>query len=252
MSKFIQFKGIDDVLQAYENRKVNAWAIFSGRQFINKGLDKATLEAFLMLLEESTETYTLKVYEDVNTTKLIKEKTECDGSFNFVLTEPEPYQRGGFSEKVSREIAELKRELILQREQNYEEDEPKGFLGQIDKYLSDPVRMQNVVQTIGIVRSIFTGNPEHALNSVRALGHAPAAAAQIPVQPGSNGNNTVTAAAAEKPMNAGKSESQILFDAIARLSAIDRDLPKHLTLLADYADKDINSFMVLLQSIEML
>lgn len=251
MAKYVQFKGVDSVVTACENRKAAAWSVWAGRQFMFKGNNADELETLLQSLEDSTEVYTLKVYDELKDVKQIKEKTECDGSFNFQLKEPEAsgYRRGEFTEKIVGEISTLK-QMIAERDRDAEDDEPKGIFGQIDKYLADPVRMQNAISVIGMIRGIITGNPQHIMNALPpgSLGNIPA------TQPAGHGINTVTGSSNgnNADMISEKNPDILLSEAITRLKSVDRNLHIHLDKLATLAENDRNSFDFLLQSLERL
>lgn len=81
----VQFRGIAQVMKAFENRQSNGWAIWCKNQFMFKGMGEDELRTLLKALyaSSSNSVYTIKVYDDVASAKAIKEKTESDGSFNF-------------------------------------------------------------------------------------------------------------------------------------------------------------------------
>lgn len=92
ISGSVQFIGIDPVINSYQARKVPAWGMFQNRQFLFKyeGTDlEEGAELLSKILEQVADgpaVYTLKVYENPPAGK-IREKTECDGSFNFRISE---------------------------------------------------------------------------------------------------------------------------------------------------------------------
>lgn len=92
MAASVQFSGVQNVLEAFNNRGLDYWSIFQGKQFLFKGL-APDLETVLEALKEggSTSVYTLKVYEGVSDLSEIKSKTEDSGSFNFRLSVDESY-----------------------------------------------------------------------------------------------------------------------------------------------------------------
>lgn len=90
MGLSVQFTNKGTVIRAYENRNVEAWSLWQGRQFLFKGMGTEELETVLNAIADggTNGIYTLKVYEDIEDSSLIKSKTEDDGSFNFRLNEP--------------------------------------------------------------------------------------------------------------------------------------------------------------------
>ena len=94
-SKAVQFRGIKNVVKAYENKKVPAWALFQGSQFLEKYEGSETdegaqlLKDYLSALDQRSNdmnTYTLCVYEDPAGGK-INSATKFDASFNFRLVD---------------------------------------------------------------------------------------------------------------------------------------------------------------------
>jgi hypothetical protein len=86
-SNAVQFKGIETVLKAYENRGVEFWSIWQNKQFMFKGAGDADLREILTMLTNggTNATYTLRIFEDVKNVNEIKGNTADDGSFNFRL-----------------------------------------------------------------------------------------------------------------------------------------------------------------------
>lgn len=88
----VQFRDLQSIVKAYQNRGVADWAIFQGKQFMfvysGGDLDEgaAQLAEIVSALSQSAAIYTLCVYEDLQGSK-IKSNTAYDGSFNFRLNE---------------------------------------------------------------------------------------------------------------------------------------------------------------------
>src|SRR5882757_1403393 len=88
MSAVAQCWGKDNVLAMFENRKVQAWSILCGRQFLFTGIGEDELEEMLTMIEGGMNSlYTLKVYRGVTNAEEITEKTAAAGSFNFYIKE---------------------------------------------------------------------------------------------------------------------------------------------------------------------
>lgn len=92
-SPSIQFRGLDQVLRAYQNQQIPNWAIFQGTQFLFSDdkpklkLDEGeeTLRGTLQMLDQSPEVYTIRVYKSVSDG--ITNATKYHGSFNFLLAD---------------------------------------------------------------------------------------------------------------------------------------------------------------------
>jgi hypothetical protein len=157
MTNAVQFRGMDEVLKAYEFRKANAWSIWCGKDYLTKGEGKEMLADFLTMLDEngSKAIYKLKIYEDISASQ-VKEKTEADGSFSFLLytkefSEFEGTRYDGTHNKTYRELQELKK-MILERDEKPEPD-TIGSIGM--DLLRNP---GDAIQWINVIRAI-TGQP---------------------------------------------------------------------------------------------
>jgi hypothetical protein len=145
--KNVQFRGIDTVLKAYENRNCPAWSLWVAKQFLFKYEGstvedaKGNLEETLAMIEEngSTAIYTLKIYEDLKQGQKITEKMECHGSFNFRLQDdPNEYRRG--SNALESKINALQKRIDEYEAEEEEEDD--SALGQINQVLENPCNWQ--------------------------------------------------------------------------------------------------------------
>lgn len=94
-----QFKGLQQIVNAYINRGVPSFAVWYGKYLLfpypcnNIEDGQQALTDFLESISKgSNVAYTLKVYEDLDNGK-IKEKTQSDGSFLFYLESDEQKAR---------------------------------------------------------------------------------------------------------------------------------------------------------------
>jgi hypothetical protein len=188
VSSSIQFRGSDNVLQAYDDRGTSAWSIWQKTQFMTRGIDRASLDAFLEILVNSGSDaiYTLKVYDDISDATKIKSGTQDDGSFNFRLTEADAggigyagnaggnFIRGKSPLEKRFDVLEEKMNLIIEGGIDDEVEEPKDFLGTITGLLQDPERLEKLI-TLGRsllgqpVQPAYVGNVER-LNSSQLPG----------------------------------------------------------------------------------
>lgn len=183
MPKNVQFRSVDAVLTAYRNSEVPTWSIWAGKQFLFKyvgeSIDEgaALMEQVLENLSQSRAIYTLKVHEEVPGGRLT-DKTDYDGSFNFLLKEDErtPAVLGGGSDVLIRELLESNRALSMQVQelkQRIDEEpggeENTGINGMLAGLIADP---QALVGLIGVIKEMFSGNsnqPPRHLGAVPAL-----------------------------------------------------------------------------------
>src|SRR6516162_6574636 len=86
----LQFIGRKATVDAVRNRGLETWALFQGKQFITAGSGPDSLDEFLKKLEPggTMAMYLVKVYRGIDPED-VTDKTECSGSFNFKLTDPE-------------------------------------------------------------------------------------------------------------------------------------------------------------------
>lgn len=221
MSTAIQFRGREQVVEAFEARQLNAWALFSGRQFLIPHVADGPQEAALMLDEvlqkfdqATNPTYTLKVYEDLKPGDKITEKTPAHGSFNFkIKTFEESGESGGsWYNALKSENEALKAQLAAVEDED--EPEEKDVIGRIlDSVIEDPGKINQFIGAIKNLSLMFTNQQP---------------AGQL----------------------AGTPSETDLQKAITRLQAHDPELAKHLTKLADIADQDPKNFKMLLSMLE--
>lgn len=155
MANIVQFIGKDAVMQAFSNRDVEAWSIFLYKQFIHKGVGAGDLHAFLSMIEGgSNAIYTLKVYEDIEDAKKIKEKTEADGSYNFRL-DGEGMSVGAFQQsKLLFDKQASDRLKLIEDKLNEEPEEEEETIGSIvSNIIRDPVK---TMQWVEIIKYIFS------------------------------------------------------------------------------------------------
>lgn len=229
MAKSIQFRGSDQVEEAFKNSGAASFSIWQDKQFLFKGCGDAELSAFLELLEQSATNaiYTVKIYEDITNKKEIKSNTPDDGSFNFRLDgdgmeiTKEQYTRvGNYNELASRiNGIDEKFNLILDKFEEEKESKPGGGLGLIGDILSSPT-LQPIISNI--LTSLIGGNGQNAprpqIAQASHLGNVPA--------PGS------------------------IEQSIAILKAADPKLQEHLQKLASIATNDKATFAMITAAID--
>lgn len=231
-SSSIQFRGKDAVLAAYENRKVAAWSVWQGRQFMFKndgGNEEEAMGQLENVLEalagSSNAIYTLKVYEELPAGGKIKSTTPDDGSFNFRLNDDNQIITNGQYTHLqnNNDLAQRLATLEAKLEEEPEESEPPNRLGLIGEIISNPTLQPIVSQ---IIAAVFSK----------------AAAPGQPVAPGQPQLAAVS----------GINQEATLQEAIQELQKHDSRLAEHLAKLAKIAVDNPPSFTFLLQTLDSM
>lgn len=237
----VQFKGIENVIKAFEQRDVEFWGIWQKKCLITKGMGSEELKTFLQMLIEngSGAVYTLKIFEDIDDLKKIKENSSADGSFSFRLNSDMPgtldssmnnYEQVNSRNKLFQRLDAIENKLNGVGE---EENEPDTFYDKVIGIISDPNRLQ---QYVGIIKEIFSNNnPQPAAQSFR-----PAVAAIGNTQP-------VIMKAHEQPT---ADTMERLAKALDTLEKHDPKIVDHLEKLANLASEKPGKFKGLLTMLE--
>lgn len=239
----IQFTGSNNVVAAYEGRQGGPWAIFQGRQLLDRGEDADELKNILGMLQAdgSAAVYTLKLYSDAYGVDDLTEKTPVLRSFNFQLTERQNNQIAGFIpggagpvnvvDSIAAKIrGTIEEEVATVVEERFA-DRPSGnkSLGEIlAGYLEDPERLTPLIPVIQVIGSIFRGTPPAAaLAEIAAPAPAAIGAVSKPGAPFLNEQNAPRIAAA-----------------VERIAAVDPDVVAALEKLADLAEKNPSQYFM--------
>lgn len=252
-STSIQFKGKQQVIDAFTNRGVDVWAVFQGKTLLNKGEGVQELEAYLDLINrnESTAIYILKIYEDLDTPRKVKEKTEADGSFYFRLVDPNEKDGNYFSyrdatEQRFNELNEKFEQLLLRLDgANDEPDEEENSIGSIiTGILQEPDKLEKLIGTfkglfgigqtlpaqIGNINILDSGNPF--------------------LSPSSTAGMTTPQQQQQPPANEQEKLSRLAV-AIDTLEKFDSDLVPHLEKLAKIASTNPVQFKTLIGMLDV-
>ncbi len=252
VSSSIQFRGLENALQAYVNKDVACWSIWQGKQMLDKGKDAETLRAFLELLEasDSEAIYTVRVYEDIEDPKKIKSTTADDGSFNFRLNEPNQlpvkfrggYERGGYGKGNSLEerFEELEEKISgfidaqTNPPANPEEDTLQGALIGL---LKDPDKLGKFID---VTKNLLGQNVQPSyVGNVNRLSDSTAS-----LSPSNNGAASASNVSAEEKLKR-------LGAAIDTLEKADPELIPHLEKLAKVATENPRQFLQLISMIDV-
>lgn len=172
VGRSVQFRGVDNVLRAYENMAVGPWALFQGTQLLAKNDEKeiesgkALLNELLNTLnaEDNVATYTLCVYDDLKPGEKIKSGTKYDGSFNFKLNNnyaDYQAQKIGSAQALQERISGLEKKIdayFASPVENESEAEKIGSAGpwaMIGKLLENPDIQQGIAtRVLGIIDGV--------------------------------------------------------------------------------------------------
>lgn len=234
MANGVQFKNKDQVLNAYQNNKIDTWAIFCGRELFTRGSDIDELTSALDLLEDgaSNSVYTLRVYSGLNSNQ-VKSNTPNDGGFNFRLNgENMEVTNGQYmtfikTNELQSKISGLEKK-IEELQSELDESETPNKLGKIGEILDHPLIgkiLENVAMTY-LQKWIPGGIP----------GNQPAPAPPRPVMSavGNIANN------------------RELVEALERLQKHDDKLTEHMVKLAHIAENDAVTFTYIMSSLDKL
>lgn len=233
MAIAIQLIGKKQVIEAYSNLDVDVWAIFQYKSLMTKGQGISMLEQFLELLSTNAAgaIYTLKVYEDIDDPKQVKEKTEASASLNFKLN--------------TQDFAEDGSPVYLNKLENYKlYQEIQGLKKQIEEMgtYREPETLEQAA--IGLL-----GNPGELATLVMAVKElfrpAGTPAPQLP-QPATVGKiNT-----GMKIDQLTDNDRQRLANALDILGNKDPKIIEHLEKLAAVANNNPSQFQLLLMTLD--
>lgn len=235
--------GKTNVVQMYQYKGIDTWAIFNGKQFIHAG-DSVELEPFLTMLDNGGTTgYTLKLYRDVDDPDTITDKTECNGSFNFRLMGRTSAERGGVSgylpggtsvidevtKKISGIISDQVTEVIEEKFNGSQEPARESLGDIVLGYLQDPQKMQMAIGFVNGLRGMFAPAGFSPMPAALSGANMPAAPMPPPRRAG-----VAVGSVADAPDD--NPEKLRLVTAIDRLGRVDPDIITTLERLADLAE----------------
>ena len=221
-AKSVQFREAEDIIEAYQENNVPAFAIFHNDNLLHKyagvDLDEGCqlLAKWLSKLENSAAIYTLKIYEKLPPEGFIKSATPYDGSFNFRFRE---YDAIGSTSKTDSKVLELLTrmdERIAELESDREESETSGpALGWVGDLLAVP-------EIKNIAMNVISGVLQGVVGSLK-----------LP-----------------QPATVGNATADPLQNALAILSKNDDRLVEHLQKLAALSEQNKPMFNMLLKTLD--
>lgn len=254
VSSSIQFRGKDAAIQAFQNRKVDLWSLWQGKQFLTKGAGDEELEAYLdMLLNAATNAiYTVRVYEDITDLSKIKSNTPDDGSFNFRLSEdpaaPIQYSVGAYrnnTEQMMQLLQRMDQRLAKLEEEDEEEETSEEEVLSIAGFLKEPEKLGRVIsvakQILGINQPAQNFN--HSIGTVSRVGQTETGGQAPAADSGEKMAQTIEEEKLQKLQRLG-----------AAIDTLERNDPKlidHLEKLASIAAKDKAKFQSLVSMLDI-
>lgn len=249
----IQFRGLNQVIKAFEDRGAEAWSVWDGKAFLFRGIGSSEFTTLLESLDQSgsTSIYTLKVYDEISDAKKIKPSSECDGSFNFRLLERDengfmPHGQGRYNDLERKYIAlEEKFNQLMEQTEPVKDDEESpetGLMGVISGLLQDPDKLEKLIQVGhrllgGNMQAGYVGN----VNKIVAPGTAPS------LSP-SNNSQTVSSVI---PDDEKDKQLVRLGTALDTLEKNDPQIVEHLEKLAAIAVTKPEQFKVLIGMLDL-
>lgn len=169
----VQFRGIDSIIEAYDNCKIPAWAFLQGKGIIasypGDDLDegRSELETWMRMLKKSRSTavYALQLYRKPG--EDITNKTEWNNRFQCTLYDGETAD--GFRADYAR-IKELEAQLAAKDEE--EDDEPETFMDKVGAIIQKPE-----------VQQFLLGHVMRIVSGFRRGSGQPASVAGVPKTP---------------------------------------------------------------------
>lgn len=249
----VQFYGLDNAIEAYNNASIPAWGLFSGRQLLCRYTGESMEEGSKLLadfcekIEYSNATYTLKVFEQEGNKALkIKENTPCDSSFNFKIQELDEYAR-------RKEERGNDRYMYGSRD-NGTQNQINAINEKLDRLLEDGEGEEETPKSIGALAMSYLSNPTNLIQLINAIRGVPVTASTIGTIPETTENKTMSGVPIVEAGNQDQQREQDvnrLAHALDILEKADPQLVKHLEKLAELSIKSPGKFKSLISMLEM-
>lgn len=197
MAKGVQFRGIPQILTAFQNMKLVKWCVKYDKNINAKYEGESETESnemlseFLKMLSSSggSSVYTLCVYEDLKKGVKIKPSTEPDYSFNFTLFNMEEFPNPFIGARVSTNqqildklTAMEARMLKYETEGPEEEERVGGVLGMINGIVDDPRFKDKIIDRVfTLADDLFKKTPIVPISPNRNLGAVGSVTEESPI-----------------------------------------------------------------------
>jgi hypothetical protein len=253
----VQFRGISNVLKAYNYKEVEVWAIFEGKRLQHKGNGETELTEYLNLLAlgGSNATLILKIYEEITDPREVKSNTADDGSFSFKMMDIDEDPDYQFRSTRSQSMGRLGDVLLKmdERLQLLESgiDEPEGIGKALETAMIGAIEdPQKLGAMIDIIKGLFSTGPK----PVAALGNVHRITTNEPLTVDNNPAQATSGNEYEQRETEKTFQDQVkrLGAAIDTLSEADPRLVVHLEKLAAVASRDPKKFQGLISMIDFL
>jgi hypothetical protein len=230
----VQLIGREQVLSTFDAIGAKSWALYQGKQFIVGGTGSDSLDLWLtnFATAGSTATYMLRAYEADEVPTSATGNTDYIACISFKVVDPyEGMGIHGQNSKLVERIGALEKQLKDKDEDSGGEDIGDIVMG----WLSDPIKLNQVA---GAVRMMFgTGGSVGGY-----VEQPPTAVPQLQTVSGMNPQTEV--------------DQDALLDQVSGaldvLSKKDKNLVKHLTKLAELAEKEPALFQAVISKLDAL
>jgi hypothetical protein len=222
MANSLQFVGRKATVDAVRNRGLDTWALFQGKQFITAGDGPDVLDEFLKKLEPggSLALYMVKVYKGIAPDD-VTDRTECNGSFTFKLTDPD--RPAGTDPAILDRLERIEGMLTGDGEDDEDDDEENSLMGIVMSYIKEPDKLATLI------------------GAFRGAG---------PAAPVSNSFTPQTIGSTSPPPVYNEAMAQRLGKAIDQLERADPKIIDHLEKLAALSVKNPMLFNLLLTQLD--
>lgn len=244
----VQFRGMEDVIQAFVNVSPPYWALFNGKTMLEKYDEgdpvagEQRFKEFLRFLSRSntTSVYRLQTYDDLPAAGKIKPSTEPDRSFNFTLYDysehPTEFRQGTSAalDKIAARLEAMESKLAVLEQEDEPEERLSGIGAKIEKLLEVPAVQSKIGEVIsGFIDRIFPQKHIPMESFTQAAAASPGVLNGVP----SGGEDA---------------ELQKLNAAVGILFQIDPLLGSHLLRLAQVAQKDPGKYNQIISMLNLL
>lgn len=237
----VQFYGKQAILNAYTDRGISVWALFSGRNLLTEGDDLASLDGFLSRLEGNTVAeYKLCFYRDLENSEQVEAGVPFTSCYNVTLRDPsgavgsasivsKAASLDPVTQQVNAYIAGKVSKLIQDDLQGEKEEKGETFTEALIGLLQQPEKLAGLIN----VGKMLLGRPVMAMPAI-------VAGPNLPKRAGGLSTATAVPPAATSGVPLTETELAAKYDrigaAIERLEKCDPDFVSRLEKLATLAE----------------
>jgi hypothetical protein len=247
----IQFFGVAEVVEQYNDYDVDCWAVFEGKDLCRAGDDDDTLTKYLSKLQHhgSAATYLLRVYRSVDDCNAITPKTEYSACFKFKLNEGGSVSGMGVTRYGGVDPLTAKLQSVVSEEvgkvldkklgRDDDDDKPSSFMDGVIGLVNQPDKL---VQVLHGLKGLFMqpdaiGQPAGAYAAVTGGMPVQRAGTTFPAMRSEPAPQPVAQAAAPGLSAEAEETMERVAAVLDRLEKADPNTLVNLEMLADLAEK---------------